>query len=628
MEFAKKENSRWYTLSFWWFFLVSVSIAFLSEGIAFLEGYGVLFTDAGYFLICGVTLLLCLSYCVFAHLHFHIRPAWVFFGLFLALGIGNVLALTFFPKCTEYMLTPPGGGDPYSKTYVLESMTRLRYMVSFALSCFYFYIFWGIAPKCLRSSKSILLYTYGFLLMCLILIVYSWIAEWGLYVDFFDTSVARDPHEVAIASFTGNRNTFASILLAGVVVCGIHQSRRHCWANYVLMAIFSFELLLIFSKTCLVILPFYLVCFIAYRYIVTVRFHPIRSSVCLGVFIVLVGALALVWALCTKYIPNSFFGKMTELFKTRLFTPEHGTMDARYEFWVFAVQQMDTPFRIIFGLGEGNMQWFLGNAFFDDTYGYIHSGYFLQYCAGGAIRLGVYAFLLGYFLYIFVRALIRRRKGTLPYLFAFGAMLVHGYSEVTSFLETDGKGVLICLMLILPLLIDHHKKAEPRLLPSAKVRTPMSKGLTFAYSSFAFLSLASALMIYLSRLFGWDVMYSIVAFGVANVFLPLFPIISCCKEKKSFLRGYLPMCLAFLGLSALEFLIAYYLPLEQIATSITQFTLFVFIGCVLLLASFRDCLDFSSLSSFQQRLENKIAFDFPKWFKRGERRERLYYLKP
>ena len=625
MEFVQQGKSRWYTLSFWWFFLVSVSIAFLSEGIAFLEGYGVRFTDWGYFLICGVTLLFCLSYCVFAHLHFHIRPTWLFLGLFLALGIGNVLALTFFPKYTYYYINVLDA-DPVKQTYVLENVTRLRYIVSFGISCFYFYILWGIAPKCLRSSKSILIYVYGLILMCLIIIAYSWITEWEQYVAYFDTSVERFPAEPSMSSFTGNRNTFAAILLLGIAVLGINQSRRHCWVNYVLMALFTFQELLIFSKTCLTILPFYFFFFILYRYIKTVRYHPIRSSVFLGIFVTLLGALALVWALCAKFDPNSFFGKITELFKARLFTSEHGTMDARYELWAFTLNQMNTPFRIIFGLGEGNMQWLLGSSV-DGLYGIIHNGYLLQYCTGGILRSAIYLFLMGYFLYVIIRAFIGRRKGTMPFLLAFLAMLVHSASEVTSFLETDGKGVLISILIILPLLIDQSKKSEPVFLLKRRSRTPMGKGLTFAFALFAFFSLLSSLMIYLSRMVGWDVTYPIIAFIAVNVFIPLFPIISCCKEKKSFLRGYLPMCAAFLGLSVCEFLIAYFMPLEQILTSLAQFTLFVSLSYVLLLATFRDYLDFSSISSRHQRLEDKISMNFPKWFKKGERRERLYYLK-
>ncbi len=626
MEFVQQEKSRWYALSFWWFFLVSVAVAFLSEGIAFLEGYGIRFTDWGFFMISGVTFLLCLSYCIFAYRHFRIGQSWIFFAMFMALCFGNAIAIIFFPESTDVFTKTSTGEYVYKATYVLENVARARYIVAFAISCFYFYLLWGVAPKCLRSSRSILIYIYGLILMCLALIIYSWIAEWNQYVSYFDASLERLPTEPSICSFTGNRNTFAAILFLGIVCLGIMQSRRHFWGNYALMAIFTFQELLLFSKTCLTILPFYFLLFIVYRYVATVRFHPIRSSICLGAFIVSLGILAAVWALCAINDPNSFFAKITDLFKTRLFTSEHGTMDARYAIWAAAFGQMNNPLRIIFGLGEGNMQWLLGTCI-EGPYGIIHNGYLLQFCTGGVLRSAVYVYLIGYVGYLFIKALIHKRKGTLAFVFAFGAMLAHAFSETTSFLETDGKGVVISIVLILPFLIEHNQKYVPCIAENKIKDGAMNKGLTTTFAALSLLAVISSIATYLARAFGWEPLFpSLGAIGCA-LLAPIFPVVHCCVKKKSFLRGYLPMCLSFFALFAASLLVALCLPLEQIPTSVTQFSLISLLSCILLLSAFRMYFDFSPISSLQQCLENTISANFPKWFKRGDCRERLYFIK-
>ena len=636
MEMAQREQSRWYHLSFWWFLATTIAVGILGEEIAFLEGWGIRFTDWAFFLVCGVAFLLCLSYCAFAHLHFKIKPTWLFLVLFLILALGNIVALSFFPEATDVYVKLSDGSSSLRGTYTLTAVSRARDIVYFSIACFYLYILWGVAPKCLRNSKSLLIIAYAAILLGVLLVAYSWATEWDQYMAYFDTSVSRDPVEPWIVSFAGNRNPFAAILLFDIAILGILQCRKHCWVNYLLMALFAFEEVLLFSKTCLTILPFYFLAFIIYRYVKTVRFHPVKSSIALGVFIVCVGALVTCWSVIASNDPNSFCAKITSLCKNRLFTEEHGTMDARYEIWRYALSYIDSPIRVLFGLGEGNMQWLLG-ATLDGQFAAIHNGFLLQFCTGGALRETVYLFLLGYAVFLYIRAFARRRNGTFPYLLAFLAALVHSASETTSFLEIDGKGLFLCVVLILPFLIERYqdngvaasnKKDEFTEWEKAqKVRNPLSVGFSRGFIALSILPLIASLMVYLARANSWDVLFPIVGFGVTFAIAPAFHILTCCFEKKSFLRVCLPMCLSFALLFSASFAVAYFLPIAQLATSICQFLCFFLLCDVLLLALFRYHLDLPVLSRNWQKCEDRISARFPKWFAKSEEREMRYFAK-
>ncbi len=624
MDIEQQENNRLYHLSFWWFLLASISVGILTEGIAFFEGWGVWLENWGYFLMCGIAFLLCLSYCVFAHIHFHIKPAWIFLVLFLALLIGDAIAIAVFPKSSTLPLI--SSDPPAQITYVLEDIDRVRYIISFGITCFYFYIFWAIAPKCLRDSNVILFVIAGLLLLCFALIIYSWIVEWDMYMRYFDPNVEVF-YETNISSFSGNRNIFAAIVLFGIVSLGILQSRRHCWIHYVLMALFFLEEIFIFSKTCLIILAFYLPAFCLYRFVKTVRFHPVRSCVCLSIFIHVCIAVAIAWVILANTTENSVFEKIGEMLKGTIFTEEHGTIDARKAIWKFLIDQLNSPLRIAFGLGESNMQWLLGPCDGNGEFGFTHNGFLLQLAAGGVLRSAIYVILFGYVIFLYIRGFVRHRRGTFAFLLGFLVVHTHALTETTSFLETDGKGILISFIFILPFLIEQRKASAVEPAAEQKEVQYLTKPYTYALLGVSLLSLMVSVLLYVARVNDWNLTALFVAFGITLSLVPLVLIISCCIKKRPFLRGYFLICGLFVAISAGSLFLAYFLPLTQIASNIGLLSGLCLVCYVLVVASCRRWLDLSAFSAMQERIENYFSTHSPRWFIKGQRREDRYFTK-
>ena len=624
MNIEQQENNRLYHLSFWWFLLASISVGILTEDIAFFEGWGIWFETWGYFLICGISFLLCFSYCVFAHIHFRVKPAWIFLILFLALLVGNTIAIVAFPEQSSLRMVYSGQSKEI--TYVLKDIDRVRYAISFGITCFYFYIFWAIAPKCLRNSNVVLFVLVGILLLCWALIIYSWIAEWGKYMRYFDPN-AETFYDPNITSFSGNRNVFGAIVLFGIAALGILQSRRHFWVHYVMMALLAVEEVFIFSKTCLIILAVYLPAFGLYRFLATVRYRPVRSCVCLAITLHVCIAIAIAWAVLVNVSEGSFFEKIGEMLMGTIFTEEHSTMDARREIWKFLLEQLNSPLRIAFGLGESNMQWLLGPCIGDGEFGFTHNGFLLQLSAGGALRLTVYMILFGYVIYMYIRGYIAHRRGTTAFLLGFLCVHIHALTETTSFLETDGKGIVLAFILILPFLIEQ-RKANVGLPTAEPKETPrLAKPFTYAFLGASLLPLIVSVLFYIARINEWDLLPFFIAFGVAFLLIPLLFIIACCVQKKPFLRGYLLICGLFAVISGGSLSLAYFMPLTQLASNIALLSSLCLVCYVLTIASCRRWLDLSGFALRQEAIENYVTTRSPRWFVKGQKREERYFSK-
>ncbi len=623
MEIEQQENNRFYHLSFWWFFLVSVAVGVLTEGIAFFEGWGVWFETWGYFLMCGIAFLLCLSYCLFAHFLFHVKPAWVFLALFLLLFAGNTVAILCFPETSILS----SSSNPSKETiYVLGGIDRVRYCLGFAVTCFYFYIFWAIAPKCLRNSRVCLVILVGVILLCWVLMIYSWATEWEKYARYFDPNVETF-FEPCIVSFSGNRNVFGATLLFGIVSLGILQSRRHCWIHYVMMTVFAAEEVFIFSKTCLIILAFYLPAFGIYRFLAAVRYQPIRSCVCLSIALNVCIGIAAIWIASVNLWDGTFFEKLGEMLMGTVFTNQHETMDSRKDIWAFMVAQLNSPLRIVFGLGETNTQWFLGAWAWNGGFGFIHNGFLSQLVTGGVLRSLIYLILIGYVIYLYVRGYIRHRRGTTAFLLGFLAMNVHALTETTSFLETDGKGILLSFVLILPFLVEQRRAVSEEEAAQPREVQRLARPFSYAFLGASFLPLAVCVLLYIARINGWGLIPIFVAFGCVIILIPLVLVLSCLIEKKRFLRGYFLLCEVFMLLSGGCLALAYFLPTVQIASNIALLSIFCLVCYFLSMASCRRLLDLSSLRERQEKIEDYFATHSPRWFTKGQRREDRYFSK-
>ncbi len=557
-----EETKLPYGLSFCWFILASTLVVFLNEDIAFFEGYGIRFDLWGFYLIAFSSFAVCLSYLIFAHCRFGVKVRGSFLTLFLILAIGNAVGLLMFPKAIEVESFTYLSRTYSDVRYELCDADRIRYLVSFSITCFYFYILWAIAPKCLKNDRICDVFLICGVLISLIAIAYSWATEWREYFIYFDKN-AEPTFSGFPTSFLGNSNTFASLLLYGIVSTWVLQARRHCWVNYLLGFVFTLQILLVFSKTCLLLLLVFWPAYLIYRYIATVKAHPVRSSILLGVFILgIAGSITAWWALAHAF-PDGVFGNywfhIIKLFKE----DDASTLFTRIADCNRLFETFDSPFAYVFGLGAINMEWFLGalNGSPEGCVGFTHNGLIYQFASGGFIRTLVYSVLLIYALYAFVKAMAKGQKTAFPLCLGFLLMLGHGFSETTSFLEGNAKGVLGVLTLIYPVLIPMVNERKPVIgkMPVRSSRVWTLSGFYYVSPLFAFGSLLPGL----ARGFGFSLPLGILLCLACLAVGLVVPLIMNIARKESFGKDYLaPLCvclLVFVSFFALSFL----LPLNQ-----------------------------------------------------------------
>lgn len=616
-----------YNLSFFWFVLASAFVALMGEDIAFLQGYGVHFDLWGFYLVAFSAFALCLSYLVFAHCCFRVKIQWWFLTLFLVLAIGNAIGLLSFPDSLDSQNYQVMGQTYVDVHYCLGFFDRVRYLVSFSITCFYFYILWAIAPKCLKSDKICDVFLVSGILLSLTAIVYSWIVEWGSYEQYFieggHSSFSGFP-----SSFTGNSNTFASILLYGIVSTWILQARRHCWVNYLLAFIFNIQILLIFSKTCLILLAVFWPIYIAYRYLATVKAHPVRSSILLGVFVTgSIGPIVAWWAISHAW-PESVFGKywfhILELLKKGdAFTLFVRINDCNRLFSVFP-----GPISYIFGLGAVNMEWLLG-ALLNAPEGciaYTHNGVIFQFASGGLVRTLIYGIVLAYALYAFVKAMARRQKTALPLFLGFLLMLGHGFAETTSFLDGNTKGILGVLTLIYPVLIPMAKSP-------ATVATESTSSTSRIYTLSCFYWLSPLLAFgptlpLFARVFGFSMpLFLGLCLGSLALFLAI-PLTVNITRKEPFGTIFLVPFFVSLAIYSSFFALSLLLPLKQ---PLSELVLLCLASCFLSLLLMsppplarRACPGLVRLTyKFEASITRFRAF----FIERNNRREERYYAR-
>lgn len=598
----------------------------MGEGIAFLEGFGIRLGEWGSYLLMALCAISCLGYLAFAHFHFKAKPNWLMAVLFLFLGVGNTVALCLFPSLKEGVGNVMG--TTFNVVYSLADASRVRYILSFFVSCLFFYVLWGIAPKCLRNDGILDVLLIGGVLFFLSSIVYSWVAEWSFYQSCFTTGEAT-PLDHCLRSFTNNPNTFGCFMLYGVASLGVLQSRRHHWFNYVLMLVFTFQTLLIFSKTCLIILFLYWIFFLFYRFFATVKAHPWRSSILFGCGLVFMIALPFFWHLMATKSPNGFFGKSWHSLINFFPGEEAPTLFSRVATWNNCFSQYKTPLDILFGFGDQNALWYLGQVenYNVPDYCFSHNGFLLQFFTGGVLRVAIYIFLLGYALYSYIKGFARRQKALIPLFVGLIVFLIHGFAETTSLLEIDTKGILGTMILVLPLLVGN-EAAKRKTLQISLIPLPKKSCKTYvSYLAFApigaFCSLAPAVFSFAGlNASSWIV--SLVGFFL---FL-LVPLLANLFAREDFVKTYLPlMVFAVLVYFAL-FSISFLCPLEQ---KISDFVLLVSLSvCVYSLPFFLPpfCrLGAPRLYSLGCRIEEGLARMIGWIQNRNAKAEERYYSK-
>ncbi|MCR5349178.1 MAG: hypothetical protein K6E59_06210 [Bacilli bacterium] len=458
-EFAiKKEPSKQrgvtYVLLFWSMFFLTTLIAFFQEGIAFFSDHPTTFmNDAEYFVSLALVVVSSVAFLMLVHRNFRVPFHWGWAIAFFLLFACDVVAVFLVPWHLEGVTEVTAGTIAYSYDFTL--LERFRYVISFGVSCFLFYLFFAVYPKIFHNTRRLHFFFYLMLLVGFATIVYSLIAEWSLYATMFNPSAEWKVNEVQ--SFTNNPNTFGFVVLGMMIAIFLLHNRRSHWYWVVLMFVLGVYQLLIGSGSACLASWLLIVAFVIYRFCVTLKYYTGRSLLLFLLFWA-AGITLAVLVFTETGGPTSLFARIGKTLKEAQFSENSGQL--RIVTWNRIMNTLDTPIRKIFGVGDGQSLTYLGiledNKLADGSIGpyYAHSGFMQQIFSGGFLRFGFYLVLLARFVYLCIKGMKRKTRLAWPCLICMGALLLRSSFESTSFLQADTKGVTVYLLLVLPIEVD------------------------------------------------------------------------------------------------------------------------------------------------------------------------------
>ena len=440
--------------------VVLVLGAFLQEGIAFFnQPYNSLMEDIEFYCVFTVHAIALVFYFILVFRYYRLKPHFGWMAVFIALFIGNLLAIYHFPE-TVSGTTVPIHSDPFDFEYTLEAHFRLRYVLSFLAACVDLYIVFAIAPRIYRSARSLSWIFYSFILITIFAIFYSIVMERDVYSYYLDPGQPASAGAMVVLSFFNNRNTFSMVLLLAMAAVGILHSDSHRFWHFILLFIFYVEIFFTLSKTGIIVGTFYLFAFAFYRFFRNISFHKVRAILGLTIFFALFIAFILIGHF--QLLPrDTIFVKMYTNFASALSRQiDNGFLDYRIEIWQNCQSFLDgDKYFQLFGVGDINalvLLKYMWNRTEVDFY-YTHNGFVHQLFAGGYLRLLIYIGMLVYFFVVFVVNMTRGKRATFAYFLASITLILQGITETTSLLSIETKGYFFPLVFIVPMLVEYHK---------------------------------------------------------------------------------------------------------------------------------------------------------------------------
>jgi hypothetical protein len=426
-----------------------VVTAFFEEGVAYFDPvYTTLMSSTEFYLTFSLCAVLFLTVIYIAKYYFGIRINWVFFSLVVLLFLIDVVAILSFPEWT--VLTG---------VYHVTASLRLRYITFWLAACMAFYVFFAIMPKSVISVNGWSVYFVFAVFIAFSSCVYSYFAEPSVYLYFIDPKSNLFLYTGPV-SFTNNRNTYATLLLVGLLSSFYLFSKSRKWYWPILGFFFFVNIVLTLSKTVILSSAVFIFLFIFFDYIFHIRNHTVIRSILMLFFVIIV---AMPFFL-RSFNNSSDDGLLFKINKYLTFLFDFSSnyslawsIDGRVNVWSDIIQSMvRRPVSLIFGLGDWNFSWFLG-FLVSGSSSYIesaHSGFFDVFGRSGIIGIALYLSLLIFFVYKCIKNFKNDKPSTIVSLLIFAAFLFHGLSEDTNFLNMQAKDMMVSFMVFIPVLTN------------------------------------------------------------------------------------------------------------------------------------------------------------------------------
>lgn len=447
-----------YVLLFWSLFLLFIVGAFFQERIALFSDHPTTAMNTVEFYLSFACILVCVvAYLILVHRNFRIGIAWGWLILFLILFAGNAVGLftfdTFVSGSGVYR------GEEFMNEHTFTIAERMEYLCCFFVACIFFYIFFAIMPKTFHNIRRFHFVWYMAVIIVLAMIVYSLIAEWPLYQQSF--TPGQKWVIVECRSFTNNPNTFAYAIMMGIGSLMLLHNRRSHWYWIAVMLLLGLYQVLLGSGSGAIGSWVMIVVYLVYRFRMTLWSYTGRN-VLFGLLFVGSFLAVLICVFAQVGGEGSFFYRLGAVLKRDHFSETSGAL--RLVTWQRIFDSLNTPLKLIFGVGDTQAYYYLGVIDIPahiSLIAYAHNGFFHQLLSGGLLRLGIYLFLIVRFVYLCFQGFKDKHHICMAALIIMVGLLVRSFLETTSFLSMESSAACMQLLVILPVEVVAFLKKHP-----------------------------------------------------------------------------------------------------------------------------------------------------------------------
>lgn len=211
--------------------------------------------------------------------YFGVKQKWVLMGI-------GVIALVF-ASITLFLF--PGMSGPEGD-YLLETHKRIEYFFATIMVFVSIYLFITVIPQMIKDRNYYNLFFVIAICVGVLGIAYSYIFEGDIYMKLF-----TDPHPYEVPKgFTGNRNTYAFILVVAMISEGYLIIKNNWVLHWVLLFFFFFNTMFTLSKTAIIMAFAFFSVFVIWRTLLIVNKHPIRALIFFSLMLAGAGAVLIV----------------------------------------------------------------------------------------------------------------------------------------------------------------------------------------------------------------------------------------------------------------------------------------------------------------------------------------------
>ena len=235
--------------------------------------------DIWFVIFTAILILFDAFFMFFGIKYFGVKQKWVFMGIGMIALIFASITLFVFPG----MSGPEGD-------YVLETPKRIEYLFSTIMVFVSIYLFITVIPQIIKDRNYYNLFFAIAIAVGVFGIVYSYIFEGDIYMKLF-----TDPHPYEVPqSFTGNRNTYAFILVIAMISEAYLIIKNNWVLHWVLFFFFFFNTMFTLSKTSIIMAFAFFSVFVIWRTILLINKHPMRALFFFALMIAGAGAALIV----------------------------------------------------------------------------------------------------------------------------------------------------------------------------------------------------------------------------------------------------------------------------------------------------------------------------------------------